>query len=53
MSLTRTQLAIKANPKRHVQSQTRFFEFDVSLTKIQYLVEKAEAGTHVQSQTHF
>ncbi len=34
------------------QSQTQFFEFDLSLTKIQFSA-KTNATAHVQSQTQF
>ena len=36
-----------------VQSQTPFFEFDLSLTKTQFSTKTKNAGTHVQSQTEF
>ena len=40
------------NPRTHVQSQTHFVEFDLSLTKIQCPTIKNARG-HVTGQTHF
>ena len=46
------QFSAKTNAAAHVQSQTQFGEFDLSLTKIQFSA-KTNAASHVQSQTHF
>ena len=47
------QCSAKTKAASHAQSQTQFFEFDLSLTKIQFAKLIPQAGAHVQSQTQF